>query len=47
MSQSGKIAGFSWPLQFSTTGSSHIAVAFCFSFLLADLVSNQGLTINY
>jgi hypothetical protein len=41
MSQSGKVAGLSWPLQFSTTGYQHVAVAFRFSFLLTDLVSEQ------
>jgi hypothetical protein len=46
MSQAGKIAGLSWPLQFSTTGYQSVAIAFRFSFLLDDLVSDQGLTLN-
>jgi hypothetical protein len=46
MSQSGKVAGLSWPLQFSTTGYQHVAAAFRVSFLLDKLVSDQGLTLN-
>jgi hypothetical protein len=41
MSQSCKVAGLSWPLLFSTTGSQHGAGAFHFSLLLDDLVSEQ------
>jgi hypothetical protein len=42
MSQSGKIAGLSWPLQFSTTGYQHVAVAFRFGFLPLILYQIRG-----